>query len=200
MTYPLLIASNNPGKLREFGELLADLPLRVVTPAALGLRIEVPETGASYAANARAKARAFAERSGLITLADDSGLEIVALQGWPGVQSARVAGPTASDAERRALVLERLAGRPASERRARFVCHIVIAGPAAIVAEARGSLVGQIALESSGSGGFGYDAIFVPQGYDQTLATLPPETKNRISHRARALRRLRPFLARLASL
>lgn len=194
----LLLATNNPGKVREIEALLDGLPVKVVRPADLGLAIDVAETGASYAENARLKAREFAARSGMTSLADDAGLEILALKNWPGVRSARCAGPNATDADRRELVLKRLAGRSPAERRARFVCHVAVADPTRVLAESRGVLEGKIALASSGTGGFGFDAIFVPEGFDRTLAELSAEQKNEISHRARAIRDLRPFLERLA--
>ncbi|HVC34261.1 MAG TPA: RdgB/HAM1 family non-canonical purine NTP pyrophosphatase [Chloroflexota bacterium] len=194
----LLVATNNPGKVRDLMELLNGLPIRLVTPAELGLRLEVPETGASYAENARLKARAFAARSGMTSLADDSGLEIAILENWPGVESARCAGPGATDAARRALVLSRLAGSAVAERGARFVCHVVVANPTAVLAEAQGTVEGRIALSPSGSGGFGFDAIFVPDGSEHTFAEISWREKNEISHRARAIAALRPFFERFA--
>jgi XTP/dITP diphosphohydrolase len=195
----LLVATNNPGKVREMSQLLADLPYRILRPADLDLELEVPETGATYAENARLKATAFAARSGLIALADDSGLEIPALDNWPGPYSARVAGPGASDAARRDVVLRRLDGHPARDRRARFVCYVVVAASTGVLAESEGVLEGKIAPSAAGSGGFGFDPIFIPEGLDQTLAMLSGEQKNRISHRARAIEALRTFLKRLAT-
>lgn len=194
----LLIATNNPSKVRELRELLEGLPIKVVSPAELGLKLDVAETGNTYAANAQLKAKAFAAASGLISLADDSGLEIKALRDWPGVHSARAAGPNASDAQRRALVLARLGADPTTDRAARFFCHVTVADARQILAEASGTLEGKIALAESGSGGFGFDQIFIPTGSRESLAALTEAEKNRISHRARAIAQLRPFLARLA--
>ncbi len=193
----LLIASNNPGKLREASAILASLPLRIITPGELGLDLDVPETGSTYAENARIKARAFAGRSGLLALADDSGLEVFALGGWPGLHSARFAGSGASDQARYTELLRRLAGVPDGQRGARFVCHVALSDPNAIIAEGVGILDGRIARSPSGTGGFGFDPIFIPDGYTCTIAELPIEIKNVISHRARAIASIRPFLRRL---
>lgn len=193
----ILIATNNPGKLREIAALLGGLPLRLVSPADLDLQVTVDESGSSYRENAILKAAAFARASGQISVADDSGLEIAALEGWPGLHSARVAGPTVSAVELRRIVLDRLRGHAPAERRARFVCHVAVASPSGILAEGRGVLEGTIALSDAGEGGFGYDPIFIPEGRDRTLAQLSPDEKNRLSHRARAIQQLRPFFERL---
>jgi XTP/dITP diphosphohydrolase len=195
----LLIASNNPGKLREVARLLAGLPVEVLRPADLGIDLDPQETGDSFAANARIKARAFARASGLLALADDSGLEVPALGGWPGVHSARFAGPAADDARRRELLVARLAGHPPADWGARFVSHVAIARGADVVAEATGALLGRIVPAARGRGGFGYDPIFQPDGDSRTLAELTPDEKNAVSHRGRAIAQLRPFLARLAA-
>jgi XTP/dITP diphosphohydrolase len=194
----LLIGSNNPGKLRELTELLRDIALDLVRPVDLGLTLDVAETGSTYAENARIKALAFASASGLAALADDSGIELRALGGWPGIRSVRFAGPAANDADRRRRVLERLAGRPPPERRGRFVCAMALADAGTIVAESEGALTGTIAESAKGTGGFGYDPIFIPDGYSDTLAEIPPPEKNRISHRGQALARLRPALQAMA--
>ncbi len=193
----LLIASNNLGKLRELTELLADCPFRLVRPIELGLALDVPETGATYAENARLKALAYAAASGRPALADDSGLELLALGGWPGVHSVRFAGPVADDATRRALLLERLAGRDGAARDARFVCAVAVADGQRIVGEALGILEGTITTAPRGQEGFGYDPLFVPAGESRTLAELSRAEKNRLSHRARAIAGLRPALERL---
>ncbi|MGH2461834.1 MAG: RdgB/HAM1 family non-canonical purine NTP pyrophosphatase [Chloroflexota bacterium] len=193
----LLVATNNRGKAEEIAALLDGLPVKVVRPIDLGLSLDVAETGSSYAENARLKARAFAARSGRLSLADDSGLEIKVLGGWPGLYSSRFAGPTASDLERQQMVLDRLAGRPESERQARFVCHVALAGPRGVLAEAEGVVEGTIALARSGIGGFGFDPIFVPAGFDRTFGELPAELKREISHRARAIAKIRPAIERL---
>ena len=196
----VLIGSNNAGKLAEFSELLRGIPCDLIQPKNLGLVVAVDETGTSYAENSRLKALAFAEvQPELIVLADDSGLELAAFGGWPGLHSVRFAGPDADDAVRRRLVLERLGDRPDPDRQARFVCAIAVARGRRIVAVAEGILDGTIALAVTGSAGFGYDPIFVPVGYSQTLGELDPSIKNQISHRARALARLRPFLVYLVT-
>ncbi len=195
----LLIATNNAGKVRELAFLLRTLPVRIARPKDLGLHLDVAETGSTYAENARLKALAFAAGSGAISLADDSGLEIAALNGWPGIYSSRAAGPGATDQERRALVLERLAARSENNRRARFVCHVALAGPTGILAESEGVTEGRIALTAAGTGGFGFDPIFIPEGFDRTFAELPPRTKNEVSHRARAVEGIRSFIERLVS-
>ncbi|HUX87276.1 MAG TPA: RdgB/HAM1 family non-canonical purine NTP pyrophosphatase [Chloroflexota bacterium] len=195
----VLIASNNRHKLTELSQLLATLPIRLVTPAELGLAIDVPETGSTYRENARLKAEAFAKQSGLLSLADDSGLEVTALGGWPGVYSARVGGPNATDAQRQQLILGRLAEKGRANQQARFVCEVTLASPTGIVGEARGVLEGTIAHAPRGEAGFGYDPIFIPNGYYQTFAELSPEEKNRISHRARALTNLQSTFEHLPS-
>ena len=194
----LLIATNNPGKIREYQELLADLPLELTSPAQEGLDIEVAETGESFAENARLKAIAYAKASGLLTLADDSGLEVDALGGEPGIRSARYAGEGASDEERYQLLLERLEDVPWEERTARFRCVIAVATPDREVYTAEGSCEGIIAFEPEGEHGFGYDPIFYLPEYGKTMAELPPEVKNKISHRAKAAQKTREFLAQIS--
>jgi len=195
----LLLASNNVGKLGELEQLLADLPIDLVRPVDIGLNLNVDETCSTYRANARRKARAFARESGLLVLADDWGLEVAALGNWPGVRSARVAGPEAGDLDRRAMVLARLAAFPGVNRSARFVCAMVLAEGNWLVAEAEGILEGTIGEAPRGDHGFGYDPIFVPKGANQTLAELSSEQKNALSHRARAVRILVPVLRTLTS-
>ncbi|MEW6505234.1 MAG: RdgB/HAM1 family non-canonical purine NTP pyrophosphatase [Chloroflexota bacterium] len=198
----LLIATNNPGKLREIQALLSGLPLELITPAAAGLQLEVDESGATYAENAALKARAFAEASGLVSLADDSGLEVDALGGEPGIRSARYAPqPGASDADRRAYLLERLRGIPYPTGepgwRAHFHCTVAIATPGGQVDFAEGRCDGFIIGEERGTHGFGYDPLFFMPEWNATMAELSEETKNQISHRARALRNALPILLNL---
>ncbi|MEE8163099.1 MAG: XTP/dITP diphosphatase [Anaerolineae bacterium] len=190
----LLIATHNPGKIEEYEELLAGLPLELTYPAQEGLDIEVAETGASFAENARLKAAAYARASGLVALADDSGLEVDALGGEPGIHSARYAGTGASDKERYRLLLEKLREVPWEERTARFRCVIAVATPGGQVHTAEGICEGIIAFAPKGEHGFGYDPVFYLQEYGKTMADLPPETKNKISHRARAVQRAREIL------
>jgi XTP/dITP diphosphohydrolase len=194
----LLLATNNPGKLHELVPLLGALPLHLVTPQALGLHLEVEETGTTYAENARVKAAAFAQASGLLTLADDSGLEVEALGGAPGVYSARYAGEDASDADRRAKLLHVLRQVPAP-RRARFRCVIAIAQPGGTIECFEGVCAGEIILEERGAHGFGYDPVFYVPEQGCTMAELPSAVKNQMSHRARAAQAARPFLHRLAT-
>lgn len=196
----LLVATNNSGKVREYAELLADLPAPVefTLPAQEGLVLEVEETGETFEENARIKAFAFAQASGLLTLADDSGLEVDALGGAPGVRSARYAGPGASDVDRYRKLLEALAGVPEGQRSARFRCVVAVGLPEGTLYTADGICEGKIGFTPKGEHGFGYDPVFVVEGHHgQTMAELAPEVKNRISHRARALQAIRPTLARL---
>jgi XTP/dITP diphosphohydrolase len=193
---PLLIATTNPGKLVEMDALLAPARLPTVTPHDLGLRIEVQESGSDYAANARLKALAYARASGLWTLADDSGLEVDALAGAPGLYSARIAGPQADDASRRAALIERLRGHP-QPWTARFYCAMILANAQGETRLTEGVCQGQIMPVARGQGGFGYDPLFLVEGQQATMAELSMETKNRISHRARALAAMLPYLRQL---
>jgi XTP/dITP diphosphohydrolase len=183
----LLLATNNPGKVAELRGLLAPSGWDLVTPADLGLDLDVEETGATYEDNARIKALAGMRASGLTTLADDSGLEIEVLGGEPGVQSARFLGPDTTYAERFTEINRRLAGFPLSRRRARFVAVIAIANPlTSRVRTVEGEVRGLIVAEPRGSGGFGYDPIFWLPERGLTMAELPEGEKAIISHRARA--------------
>jgi XTP/dITP diphosphohydrolase len=196
----LLVATNNPGKVREYEELLADLPRppEITFPAQEGLALEVDESGDTFEENARIKAMAYARASGLLTLADDSGLEVDALGGEPGVRSARYAGPHASDADRYCKLLDVLAGTPAGQRSARFRCVIALALPYGTARTAEGICEGEIGFVRRGEFGFGYDPIFIVKGYGgRTMAELPPELKNQVSHRARAMIAARPILVQL---
>lgn len=193
----LLIATRNRGKLREYKALLAGLELELVDMDAAGITLEVEETGATFEENAVLKARTYAQASGLLTLADDSGLEVDALGGEPGVHSARYDGRGGSDEDRYRLLLHCLEGVPAEERGARFRCVVAIATPEGEVYTAEGTCEGRIALQSRGSHGFGYDPVFFVPEYGCTMAQLPPEVKNRISHRARAAEGAREILRHL---
>ena len=181
----ILVATNNPGKRREFSELLASLPAQVLFPPDLGLRVTVEETGATYAENATLKAQAFCSASGLIALGDDSGLEVDALDGAPGIRSARYT--RGSDVDRLTALLIHLQQVPRDQRSARFRCVVAIATPSGGLHTAEGVCEGTIGVEPSGSGGFGYDPIFFIPDQGRTMAELDPEIKNRISHRARAV-------------
>ena len=191
----LLLATNNPGKVAELRGLLADCGWDLVTPADLGQAIDVEETGATYEENARIKALAGMQTSGLVTLADDSGLEIEALGGEPGIHSARFLGPGATYLERFAEIERRLAGLATSQRAARFVAVIAIADPrTGQVHTVEGEVRGLIADQPRGEGGFGYDPIFWLPDRNLTMAELPEHEKAIISHRARAAVKARAVL------
>ncbi len=194
----LLLATNNKGKLRELRAILADLPLEILTPAEIGLDLDVPEDGATYIENASRKALAFQRASGLTCLADDSGLEVEALGGAPGLHSARYSSkPGATDADRRAFLLENLEGQPRPWT-ARFRATVAIADADGNVQTAEGVCPGEIIPEERGTGGFGYDPIFLLPEHGLTMAELTEETKNRLSHRARAVQAARQILLSLA--
>ena len=194
----LLLATNNPGKVAEYRALLESCGWDIVTPADLGLALPEDEPGDTYEENARIKALRGAQASGLVTLADDSGLEIEALAGAPGVSSARFLGEETSYQERFAEILRRLRGLPQEKRRARFVCVIAIAEPGSQeVRLVQGEVEGFIAEEPWGQGGFGYDPIFWLPQHSATMAELPEHQKNIISHRARAVAPARQVLKEL---
>jgi XTP/dITP diphosphohydrolase len=190
----LLLATNNPGKVDEIRSLLTDLPVELVTPAQVGLNFEVLEDGQTYAENAARKAMAFNRASGLVTLADDSGLEVDALGGQPGLRSHRFAPwPDATDADRRTYLLQQLHERPRPWK-AHFHCTIAIATRDGLVIYADGECAGEIIPDERGSNGFGYDPIFYFPDRRATMAELEPEVKNQISHRARAILAALPAL------
>jgi XTP/dITP diphosphohydrolase len=192
----ILIATANRGKLHEIQALLADLPLTLLTPADLGLELEVAETGDSYAANAALKATTFTRLSGLPTLADDSGLEVDALGGLPGVRSARFSPlPGANDADRRQYLLQRLGDRPRPWR-AHFHCTVALADPAGELSFADGDCPGEIIPLERGDNGFGYDPLFLLPQLGRTMAELSMAEKNQLSHRALAVRAAIPLLRR----
>jgi XTP/dITP diphosphohydrolase len=195
----LLLATTNPGKVEELRSLLAGVAgLRLHTPEELDLDLQVREDGADYAANAALKARAYAGAGGMAALADDSGLEVEALDGAPGLFSARYAPQKgATDADRRAYLLLQLAGKPRPWT-ARFRSTVCVATSAGALLTAAGHCRGEIIPAERGSHGFGYDAIFLAAGGDQTMAELPMEKKNQLSHRARAIAAIKPELERLA--
>jgi len=182
----LLLATNNKGKAREYQSLLGGIPYRLVTMADEGITTEVPETGATFEENARLKATVLAAESGLLTLADDSGLEVDALNGEPGVLSQRFAGKNASDTDRVNFLLTKLKDVPEGDRTARFRCVIAIATPDGNVKICSGECRGIITTAPRGYNGFGYDPIFYVPELGKTMAELSPEEKNKISHRARA--------------
>jgi len=181
-----IVATKNAGKLAEMRALLGDLPLVLRGLADLP-GIELPPEGDDYAENAVAKARAVALATGLPSLGDDSGLEVDALGGRPGVHSARYGGPGRDDAARVALLLHELATVQQAQRSARFVCVVALVTPDGESVTARGSCEGRILAAPRGERGFGYDPIFAPEGRDVSLAELPADEKNRLSHRGRAV-------------
>lgn len=190
-----LIATNNPGKIEELRQLLADLPISLGGLSDIGIIDEVAETGATFAENAAMKAAGYSRIAGIPALADDSGLVIDYLGGEPGVHSARYAGESANDDKRIAKVLREMRPAPAETRTARFVCVAAIAdGTGNVLHSAEGVCEGSIIHAPRGHGGFGYDPIFVPEGFDKTFGELPPEVKNMISHRGRAIAKIIPFL------
>ncbi len=193
----LLLATNNRGKVREYRSILAGLPLAIVTPVQVGLELEVEETGETYAENAVLKARAFCQASGLCTLADDSGLEVDALGGAPGVHSHRFDGGKGGDVDRYRLLLEKLRGVPPKERTARFRCLTAIVTPQGEAFVCEGICPGVIIDEPRGTGGFGYDPVFLLPELGKTMAELSEEEKNRLSHRGRAGQRAREVLLQL---
>lgn len=193
----ILVATTNPGKLREYQEIFAGLPLHLTTLTEQGIDLEVEETGATFTENALLKAHAYAKASGLLTLADDSGLEIDALGGEPGVHSARWPTSDTPYAERFKIIFARLAGLPPEQRAARFRCVIALARPDGWATTVEGVVEGRIADEPRGTNGFGYDPIFLYPALGRTTAELPPEEKHRISHRGRAARAAREVLVRL---
>ncbi len=193
----LLIATNNPGKRLEIVDLLQGLDCQIVTPAELGLTLVVEETGQTYAENAALKAEAFCRLSGLITLADDSGLEVDALAGAPGIHSARYAPqPNATDADRRAYLLQQLQGKPRPWT-AHFHCTLAIQQPNAPIRFVTGDCYGEIIPKERGQNGFGYDPIFYLPELQRCMAELSMAEKNRLSHRARALLAARPILQKI---
>jgi XTP/dITP diphosphohydrolase len=199
----LLIASTNPGKLYEFQEIFAGLNLTWLSnvtlqlPSDLGIQLQVEETGATYAENAALKALAYSRASGLLTLADDSGLEVEALDGQPGLHSARYAlDPHATDADRRALLLMNLHGKPRPWRAA-FQCALALAQPDGSLSLHAGTCPGEIIPDERGSNGFGYDPIFLLPELGRSMAELTTVEKNQLSHRVRAVQAALPTLQML---
>jgi XTP/dITP diphosphohydrolase len=195
MREELLIATRNRGKAMEFSRLLSGLPVETKSLAEFSGMGDVEESGETFEENATIKARAYAGQTGILTLADDSGLQVDALSGAPGVHSARYAGPHATDSERVALLLSELNRTNDAERRARFVCVLALFRPAdGFLKLFRGTCEGRIGDEPRGNGGFGYDPVFIPDGYSQSFGELSADLKDRISHRARAFKAVRAFL------
>lgn len=188
----IVLASNNKGKIREIEDLLSDLNVEVISQREAGFNEEVEETGTTFEENARIKASAAYQRLGIAVIADDSGLEVDALNGEPGIYSARYTGNHEdSDADRCAFLLKKMDGL--NNRKARFVCAVCCILPDATEINARGVCEGQIILESRGTSGFGYDPIFQPDGFKETMAELG-DVKQMISHRYHALTELKTKL------
>ncbi len=190
----LLIATHNPGKFREYATLLKDLPLRLTSLKEKRIDLAIEEGRNTYGENAILKARTYTQATGLLTLADDSGLEVEALGGEPGVLTSRYGGDGLSEEERYTLLLQRMEGIPWERRKALFRCVIAVATPEGEVATAEGRCRGLIALSPKGEGGFGYDPIFYLPQYGRTMAQLEPGVKNEISHRAQAVKGIKKFL------
>ena len=199
----ILVATRNRGKVTELSEALRDLPLRLRRLDEFANIEDVEETGNTYAENAALKAVGYSEQTGLYSLADDSGLEVDALGGMPGLFSNRFGGHGVSDQDRIRKLLKLIADKPAAERTARFVCHMAFVrspnSPPSIrddgvIHVSEGTCEGHIADVPAGQNGFGFDPIFVPAGYDKTFGQLDDQTKGRISHRAKALFKMREFL------
>jgi len=190
----LLIATHNQGKMREYRQLLKGLSLNLVSLDDVGIKDDVPETGETYADNALLKARAYAQQSGILTLADDSGLEVDALDGEPGPLSARYAGEGATDADRIDYLLGKLATVSPTQRTARFRCVIALVWPSGREQLVEGTCEGRITKAPRGEQGFGYDPVFLVADDTRTMAELSAEEKNAISHRARAAAKARALL------
>lgn len=199
MRHKLLLATNNQAKVREYKSLLHGIPYELVTLAEVGITAAVREEGESMEENARIKATAYAAQSQLLSLADDSGLEVDALGGEPGRFSARYAGEGASDSDRINYLLARLEGVPREKRTARFRCVIAIATPDGKVELCSGECRGLVAFEPKGKHGFGYDPVFYLPELGKTMAELPLALKNRISHRGLAARKACQVLERLSA-
>jgi XTP/dITP diphosphohydrolase len=189
----LLLATSNSGKVREFTRLLPDLDLEIVTPRDLGLSIEVVEDGDTYEANALKKARAYAEAGGYAALADDSGIEVDALGGRPGIFSARYGGEGLDDEGRNSLLLRELEGVPPERRTARYRAVVAVALPDGRTATFSGTFEGCVGFERKGERGFGYDPLFLTSG-GKTAAELSDEEKDAISHRGKAMRAAAAYL------
>ena len=194
---PLLLGSSNPGKLREMRQLLAGMPYRVLGPADVGLRDAPEETGTTFMENAILKARHYAEKSGLLAVADDSGLSVEALGGGPGLYSSRFGGEGATDEERNRLLLDRLAGLPPERRGARFTSAVAAAGDGRVLFQAEENVEGRIVEAPRGGNGFGYDPVFFYPPFEKTFGEVSGEEKDRVSHRGKAFARLRAFLEAL---
>jgi len=193
-TRKVLLATRNRGKVREIRKVLKGLGIRIQSLRDLPEAPEVNEDGNSFSENALKKARFYAALSGMLTISDDSGLEVDALKGQPGVYSARYAGEGASDQDNIQKLMKEMEGIPTSRRGARFKCSIAIVSPDGVEAVAEGSCKGKVGFREMGKRGFGYDPLFILPQYGKTMAQFTLEEKNRISHRGKALRKLRRII------
>ena len=194
----IVLATSNPGKLREIRRCFKGLPLRFLSFRDIGASGAVEENGKTFLENARLKSLAYSLLSEYPTLAEDSGLEVKRLRGAPGVRSARYSDPGASDAKNIHKVLRLLKGVPWPDRRARFVCQLVLSQRGRILKTCRGQVWGTIALKKKGGNGFGYDPIFFYRPFGRTFGELRPGVKNAVSHRGRALEKMKAYLLRYA--
>ena len=200
MGQSLLIASGNPGKIQEIKAILSPLDCEIISAGERGLNLTIDETGGSYAANAKIKAEAYLHADGMMVIADDSGLEVEALNGQPGIFSARFSPKdNATDHDRRTYLLEQLQGKP-EPWTAHFHCTAVLAIPGEKFIQTTGRCSGVIIPEERGTHGFGYDPIFYMPEHNATMAELPADLKNRISHRGRALMGMIPYIERFLTL
>jgi XTP/dITP diphosphohydrolase len=195
----IVLATRNQGKVREFVELMRDLPIQVYSLDAFPRIGNLPEEGLTYTENAISKAATVARLTGRLAVADDSGIEVDALEGAPGPQSRRFLGEEASDTARNARILRLLHNVSSERRTARYRAVVAVAMPSGEVRTFEGTCEGRIATAPRGSGGFGYDPLFLVPAYGKTMAQLPLAMKNRISHRARAFSAARPFLKKVSS-
>ena len=195
MTQQLLVATHNQGKVREFSEILADMAIEFLSLDDVGVTMDVEETGTTFRENAILKATAYAQETGLLTLADDSGLQVDALVGAPGVYTARYGGAGLTHEERYLYLLENLTAVSPPDRTARFRCVIVLVAPdGTLLGEAEGVCEGMIAQAPVGEGGFGYDPVFYLPDRQQTMAQVGSNIKHQISHRGRAIQQIEPLL------
>ena len=198
MSTKLLVATHNQGKVAEYAKLLQDLDIEWLSLEDAGVTIEVEETGTTFRENAVLKAESYAQEAGLLTLADDSGLEVDAMNGRPGVHTSRFGGEGLDSEERYRLLLERIERVPWGRRGARFRCVVALATPeSGLLETAEGAVEGRIALAPAGKGGFGYDPVFYIESEGATMAELPADVKNQLSHRARAVAAIKPLLRRV---
>ncbi len=191
----IVIATHNPGKVKEIKEIFSDLPYEILSLKEIGCTIEVVEDAPDFAGNSLKKATELSQALDRIVLADDSGLEVVALDGKPGVYSARFAGEDATDMENNQKLLSMMADIPEGHRKAAFKCVLTLYYPGGYTIQSEGTCPGRIGFHLKGSGGFGYDPLFILDACDRTMAELTAEEKNSVSHRGMALKKLREMLS-----